>query len=83
MTASGRRVELVLALVAVVLAIVGVRGLAAWDDGIIRESASAGGVPVEVFRTETGPERRPVVVVAHGFAGSKQLMYAFGPALAR
>ena len=83
MTASGRRVELVLALVAVVLAIVGVRGLAAWDDGIIRESASAGGVPVEVFRAETGPERRPVVVVAHGFAGSKQLMYAFGPALAR
>ena len=82
-TTSGRRVELALAVVAVVLAVVGVRGLASWDDGLLRESASAGGVPVEVFRADAGPERRPVVVVAHGFAGSKQLMYAFGPALAK
>lgn len=81
-TTSSRRVELALAAVAVLLALVGVRGLAAWDDGIVRESASAGGVPVEVFRTEGAPQRRPVVVVAHGFAGSKQLMYGFGPALA-
>jgi dienelactone hydrolase len=81
-TTSGRRVELALAAIAVLLAVVGVRGLASWDDGLVRESASADGVPVEVFRTEAGPERRPVAVVAHGFAGSKQLMYAFGPALA-
>jgi len=42
----------------------------------------AGAVPVTVFQPRAG-ERAPVVVVAHGFAGSQQLMQPFAVTLAR
>jgi pimeloyl-ACP methyl ester carboxylesterase len=43
---------------------------------------AVGRTPVTVY-LPAGPERGPAVVVAHGFAGSQQIMEAFALALAR
>ena len=40
------------------------------------------GIPATVFRPASGPPG-PVVVIAHGFAGSQQLMRSFAATLAR
>jgi len=43
-----------------------------------------GSIPVTVFRPSSGSAaRRPTVVIAHGFAGSQQLMQPFAVTLAR
>lgn len=50
--------------------------------GLTITRQSAGQTPVTVFRPDSGP-RGPAVVIAHGFAGSQQLMQPFAVTLAR
>ncbi|TVR61327.1 MAG: alpha/beta fold hydrolase, partial [Gemmatimonadales bacterium] len=56
--------------------------LVSQESGIQRVEAVAGDTPVTVFTAEGG-EPGPVVLVAHGFAGSRRLMDAFSLSLAR
>jgi dienelactone hydrolase len=50
--------------------------------GVIAEPVQIGTIPATVFRpAATGPT--PVVLIAHGFAGSRQLMQSFALACAR
>ena len=72
------------ALIAFVLVGAGVIGSVRADDGLSRTSTVVDGVPLTVIRSVAAdPEPRPGAVVAHGFAGSARLMYAFGDTLAR
>ncbi|MBI5878138.1 MAG: alpha/beta fold hydrolase [Chloroflexi bacterium] len=50
------------------------------DGGIVRTSTVVDGIPVEIFAPAPEPNARlprvyPAVVIAHGYAGSKQVMY--------
>lgn len=52
------------------------------NDGLTVTETSIGTTPVTVFATDsTAPA--PVVVIAHGFSGSQQLMHPFAVSLAR
>ncbi len=53
--------------------------------GVVMSTARIGSTPVTVFRAADLPanEARPVVVIAHGFAGSQQLMQPFAVTLAK
>jgi dienelactone hydrolase len=59
--------------------------LARANAGVESERVLLGPTPVTVFRSAAQPEAeaRPVVVIAHGFAGSQQLMQPFAVTLAR
>ena len=68
----------------------GVGQLEALRDGVVIEAQRLGTTPVTVFRpagggtgTGTGTGAAPVVLIAHGFAGSQQLMQPFALTLAR
>ncbi|MFL5332109.1 MAG: alpha/beta hydrolase family protein, partial [Geminicoccaceae bacterium] len=50
--------------------------------GLTLDRAEVGQIPVTVFRPAS-PTPAPVVVIAHGFSGSQQLMQAFAVTLAR
>lgn len=52
------------------------------EDGVLIRSARIGATPATVFGPDSGGAS-PVVVVAHGFAGSQQLMQPIALALAR
>lgn len=52
------------------------------DDGLSITTSKVGTTPITVFRPQTGPPA-PTVVIAHGFAGSQQLMQPFAMTLAR
>jgi dienelactone hydrolase len=56
--------------------------LLAAEQGILRETVRVGETPVTVYRA---PETRsaPAVLVAHGFAGSRQMMASYALTLAR
>ncbi len=56
--------------------------LARTMDGVVTGAVDVGGTPARVFRP-AGAGRTAVVVVAHGFAGSQQLMRPFAVTLAR
>lgn len=71
--------QALLALAAVALA---VWQLHAAARGIDVTRAQVGGTPVTVFRA-VDAGRAPVIVIAHGFAGSQQLMQSFALAFAR
>ncbi len=74
-----RGVIAVAALAAIVLAL---HVLAQAITGLSVTTYRVGEIPVTVFRS--GPPRpAPVVVIAHGFAGSRQLMQPFATTLAR
>ncbi len=60
----------------------GLVGLFGAYSGLAVESTTVGGVPVTVMEPKGAPPG-PVVIVAHGFAGSRQLMHPFGVSLAR
>ena len=65
----------------------GLMGLAllklhAASQGVERTSIEIGDTPATVFRPASGSVR-PVVVIAHGFAGSQQLMQSFALTFAR
>jgi alpha/beta superfamily hydrolase len=62
-------------------------GTALWHlhaatDGLSVQADHAGSIPITVYRP-LAPGRAPVVVVAHGFAGSRQLMQPFAITLAQ
>ncbi len=67
---------------AVIAAAVGLWRLATATSGLSVTEASADGMPVTVFAPAAGGPA-PVVVIAHGFAGSQQLMQPFAISLAR
>ena len=82
----GRRVAVALVgLLAALLAIVSWGRLAGAEDGLQISRTRLGPIPVTVFRAAvpSGPGAAPVVVIAHGFAGSQQLMLPFATTLAR
>lgn len=56
--------------------------LAAGQGLVARDMEGAGGTPLRYLAPE-GASGAPGVIVAHGFAGSKQFMYGFGYGLAR
>ncbi len=70
---------LVLALIG---ALVSIRQLEAVRSGIEITSLSVGTTPATVWKMP-GTVRAPVVVIAHGFAGSRQMMEGFALAAAR
>jgi hypothetical protein len=70
-------------LAGVLLLAAGVFGLIVAGRDLRSESVRVGGVPVEIVRTAGGAAQRPVVVVAHGYAGSGRLMRPFADTLAR
>lgn len=51
-------------------------------DGVFQEAVSIGHIPATVYR-KPGTGKTPVVVIAHGFAGSEPLMYSFAYTIAR
>lgn len=74
-----RRAVLVLALVAAALS---VWQLERARSGVVITPLQVGSTPATVYRLpDTGPA--PVAIIAHGFAGSRQLMEGFGLVLAR
>ena len=72
---------------AVVAIVVALTRLLAADDGLAVRRVQLGTLPLTVFSpaAATGPAgpAPPVVVIAHGFAGSQQLMQPFALTLAR
>lgn len=56
--------------------------LSAATDGLAVETVAIGHIPATIYRPAHG-EAAPVVVIAHGFAGSRQLMQAFAVTFAR
>ena len=81
------RVPLRLSYAALALLVLGMIGLAlfklhAASQGVERTSVEIGGTPATVFRPVSG-SLGPVVVIAHGFAGSQQLMQSFALTFAR
>jgi alpha-beta hydrolase superfamily lysophospholipase len=62
-------------------------GVALWSlrsatSGMSVEPVTVDGIPATIFRPVAGPPG-PAVVIAHGFAGSQQLMRSFAAAFAR
>jgi pimeloyl-ACP methyl ester carboxylesterase len=77
-----RIVDIVLAVLATAAVAAAVVQLHAARDGVVIRTAQVGATPVEVVRDPDAPPG-PAVVIAHGFAGSKQLMRSFALTLAR
>lgn len=74
----------VLLVVAVTLGGIGVTGLIRTRAGLARSVTSVEGVPVEVITpAAASPRPWPGVLVVHGFAASRQLMYGIAQTLAR
>ena len=70
-------------LVAALLAIAaGLWNLRTATEGLSVEAVTVDGVPATIFRPASGAPG-PAVVIAHGFAGSQQLMRSFATTLAR
>lgn len=69
-----------LALSAIALGAARLEGL---SDGVVVQSQRVGTTPATVFRPAAGSAHAPVVLIAHGFAGSQQLMQPFALTLAR
>ena len=72
------------ALVAVAVVASALYQLQRADSAVRLTRSMLGPTPVTVYRDDTLPaaDKRPVVVIAHGFAGSQQLMASFALALA-
>jgi dienelactone hydrolase len=80
---NDNRARWVVAVAAVLLiALSWLRVSAAGRDLVVRDMAAPDGTPLR-FLAPAGASDIPGVIVAHGFAGSKQLMYGFGYDLAR
>ena len=74
--------RMIVAVLALGALTVGLLGLHHATDGLNIIRTSVGNTPVTVFRLSSSA-RAPVVVIAHGFAGSQQLMQPFAETLAR
>lgn len=84
MKAPGRAVFLnrLIAVAAVAALILSLVGLFAAEDGIDVTEIKIGSTPATIYRKQSG-ESAPVVVIAHGFAGSQQLMQSIALGLAQ
>ena len=78
----GKYLNPVLAMIAVMAIAGSLWNLRATTDGLSVESVDIGRIPATIYRA-AGSKPAPVVVIAHGFAGSRQLMQAFAVTLAR
>ncbi len=76
------RVRLVAAVIALLLCAAGIVTLERDRAGLVIAPLAVGTTPATVYRRDDGA-RAPVVVIAHGFAGSRQLMEAYALTLAR
>ena len=74
--------RLVVALAAIATLAIGLYRLQGETAGLTVTQTKVGTTPVTVFGPKSS-ERAPVVVIAHGFAGSQQLMLPFATTLAR
>jgi pimeloyl-ACP methyl ester carboxylesterase len=74
--------KLSVALVAVLAIAIGLFELHGAGDGLRIVGTKVGETPVTIFKPETAT-KAPVIVIAHGFAGSQQLMQPFAETLAR
>jgi len=74
--------RLIVAIVAVIAIATGLFELRAAGDGLRITHTQVGDTPVTIFRPDAGTNF-PVAVIAHGFAGSQQLMQPFAETLAR
>jgi len=70
------------ALAALVAISAGLWQLTQATDGLVVTKANAGAIPLTIYRP-AAPGPAPLVVIAHGFAGSRQLMQPFAITLAR
>jgi dienelactone hydrolase len=77
-----RPVDILLAAVALSLLLIGLWHLLAAQRGLDVRSTAVDGIPVTIYRPSAG-DPAPVVVIAHGFAGSRQMMQPFAVTLAR
>jgi pimeloyl-ACP methyl ester carboxylesterase len=71
-----------LAVVALALVSVSLWNIAGMSEGLKVTQTEVGAIPVTIFR-EAQSRQSPVVVLAHGFAGSQQLMQPMAVTLAR
>lgn len=69
--------------VALLLIAIGIAQLERLRDGITVETRRLGQTPATIFRPASAAATAPVVLIAHGFAGSQQLMQPFALTLAR
>ncbi len=76
------RLRLILGLFSLAAVLWGGWTLAGASDGLAITESRAGATPVTIFTPASGASA-PVVVIAHGFAGSQQLMLPFALTLAR
>ncbi len=70
------------AVAALILVAIGLFELHGAREGLSITQTFVGETPVTIFRPRTDASA-PVVVIAHGFAGSQQLMQPFAETLAR
>ncbi len=73
------RVEVLIALAAIAFALAKLTGA---THGLSVTTLDIAGTPATIFRPQDG-KPAPVVVIAHGFAGSRELMQPFAITLAR
>ncbi|MBK1703958.1 alpha/beta hydrolase [Halochromatium glycolicum] len=81
----GRRFRLIdglAALVAIVLMLVGLLRLGTTDQGLTTEHSTLPEAPLTVYEP-IDVDQAPIVVIAHGFSGSRQMMQPFALTLAR
>jgi hypothetical protein len=83
MSSSQILVRIAVALAAVALIGVALLRLEAAGEGVAVSHHQIGTLPLTAFAPRSGGGARPVVVIAHGFAGSQQLMLPFAQTLAR
>ena len=74
--------RLIVALAAILVGALALARLAGTQEGIATRAIAIGETPATVF-VPTGGGPAPVVVVGHGFSGSRPLMQPFGTTLAR
>lgn len=77
-----RRIDAVLAVLALLAIATALWQLVAAQSGLAVERVTIGNTPATIYRP-AGATPAPVVVIAHGFAGSQQLMQAFAVTFAR
>jgi dienelactone hydrolase len=76
------RIRTIAVVLAALLIGVALWNLKAAEEGVSVTAVSVAGIPATVYRPQ-GSGKLPVVVIAHGFAGSQQLMRSFALTFAR
>lgn len=75
--------QLAVAVLAITLIVAAVSALMTQDRAVDRDDTVVDGTPVTVYTAGGQRPPGPVIVIAHGFAGSRQLMQAYAQLLAR